>query len=483
VDVAGGAGEDNDPARKQLVADLDARKVWQEALANGVENPGLIIAAADFLFEHKFYDHAAEFLKANLRQGILVRPWVYEALAIALEASGGSPEEIRRARLSGLALDPQDAAGFMKAARTMADHKEYGRALAFCKKAAELEPNSPHPYAEALAFAEVARDTCSMEWAAGHLLRQDWPTDTRSLHLRAQAKLDMLADHLDADRRQTEATRLRAALKEVSRRDLVIRLSWEAGLSGAADLDLEVKEPGGSVCSSVHRQSPGGGTWTGVLVPEKKGQGLHVAYTAAQGFPGEYQVNIRRVWGEPLGGQARLEIIMNQGTPQEVRRLETVRVNNKSTLKVNLKEGRRIELAVVSPSALERPALKEEDVKERRILDRLRDIADPYYTAPPTGIRGSAGAGRASAEPAAPLTRKAALDMASNRDKERKQAEHIAFQTAMTPPGSGMNLSATATVSADQQYLRLSVTPMFRTSGATMPRPASNFPLIPGGAP
>src|SRR5262249_987026 len=39
VQVAGGAGEDNDPARKHktTVAELDPRTMWQEALANGVE--------------------------------------------------------------------------------------------------------------------------------------------------------------------------------------------------------------------------------------------------------------------------------------------------------------------------------------------------------------------------------------------------------------------------------------------------------------
>ena len=121
--------------------ELDPRKIWQEALANGLENPGLIIAAADFLVDHGLFLDAAEFLKANLRQGILVRPWVYEALAVALEGSGGSQEEIRRARLSAVALDPQNADGFLKAAQAMSDHKQYDRALAFCQQAAQLQPN------------------------------------------------------------------------------------------------------------------------------------------------------------------------------------------------------------------------------------------------------------------------------------------------------------------------------------------------------
>src|SRR5262249_25334995 len=71
--------------RRPPMADADPKTIWQEALARGVEDPGIIIATADYLVEAGRFDHAAEFLKANLRQGILVKPWVYEALAVALK--------------------------------------------------------------------------------------------------------------------------------------------------------------------------------------------------------------------------------------------------------------------------------------------------------------------------------------------------------------------------------------------------------------
>src|SRR5262249_52953639 len=76
AEAAAAAGEDRDPAKRKSPAakpaapDLDPRQVWQDALAQGVENPGLVIACADFLFERGLFEHAAEFLKANLRQGI-----------------------------------------------------------------------------------------------------------------------------------------------------------------------------------------------------------------------------------------------------------------------------------------------------------------------------------------------------------------------------------------------------------------------------
>src|SRR5207247_2450808 len=108
---------------------------------------GLIVACADFLATNGKWDHAAEFLKANLRQGIVVKPWVYESLAIALRESGGSPEEIERAEVSAAELEPMDAQGFLKASQAMAGQKRFDRAVAFCQQASQLEPGLVTPYA------------------------------------------------------------------------------------------------------------------------------------------------------------------------------------------------------------------------------------------------------------------------------------------------------------------------------------------------
>ena len=107
-------------------------------------------------------------------------------LAVALEESGGDPDEIRRVRLSGIALDPTDAQGFMSAARAMADRGEHDRALAFCKQAALLEPTDYHPYETALVYAENAKDVKGMEWAVSNLVSQDWPVDNLAIQANAQ---------------------------------------------------------------------------------------------------------------------------------------------------------------------------------------------------------------------------------------------------------------------------------------------------------
>jgi tetratricopeptide (TPR) repeat protein len=445
--------------------DIDPKTIWEDALAKSGGDPGLVIATADFLFEHEKYEHAAEFLKANLRLGIVVRPWVYEALAVAMEAAGGYPaDEIRRARLSGIALDPKGADGFLKAAQAMAEHKEWDRALAFCRQAAQLEPNVTRPYTEALAYAKLGKDAGGMEWAAGKLLGQDWPGDNEGLHSRAQAELDALAGTLAAQKRQAEADRLRATLQRLSERDVVVKISWQPGDSGPADFELEVKEPGGSICSSQLRMTPGGGALIGNTLKHLG----RVSYVNAQAYSGLYEVTIRRVWGRPLGGNVRLEVITHQGTAKEERRLETVRIDQKLSFKITLASGRRTEPAAVPPLAAQEPettvVAPESSV---RILSKLRDIADADQTGSDRGFQGGFSA---------PLSARPQLvDSSSSR-----QSDRLTYQEALASQ-SGVNLTARATVSADQQSIHLSLTPSFhtRTGPAT---PVIDLPLIPGGS-
>src|SRR5262249_37656935 len=129
--------------------DAEPREVWQKALNEGGADPGLIIATADYLVQAQRFDHAAEFLKAELRQGIVVGPWVYDALAVALRESKGSPEEIERAEVSAADLQPLDAGGFVKASESLAKQQHFGAAVAFCRQAAMLEPNVPFAYEDA----------------------------------------------------------------------------------------------------------------------------------------------------------------------------------------------------------------------------------------------------------------------------------------------------------------------------------------------
>ena len=71
-------------------------EVWNKAMNDGLFTPRQVIAVSDALAIGEKFDEVVALLKANLRQGVLVQPCVFDALALALRASGGSPEEIER---------------------------------------------------------------------------------------------------------------------------------------------------------------------------------------------------------------------------------------------------------------------------------------------------------------------------------------------------------------------------------------------------
>jgi hypothetical protein len=443
-------------------APLDPKKIWENALVKGVNDPGLIIAVADFLAERKLYNHLAEFLKAELRQGIVARAWVYEALAMALEASGGTPVEIERARLSAIDLQPLDAQGLVRASKTLADNKQYSRAIAYCRQAALLEPNVPYPYEEALMYAELAKDPTTVEWAAGNLLRQDWPVDNQDLHQKATTELKNFAQSLKTDNRTAEAERLQNSTGRLAERDLVIELTW----GGEADLDLEVLEPIGTRSSFLQRQTPGGG----ILLGDTLADNSRESYVAAKAFSGDYQVTIRRIWGRPLGGKATLEIIQHQGTSRETRHRETVVFDRSSSLTVTLADGRRTSAEYVPPpAATQRPKQSINPLEGDRVMQKLRALADPEY------MGGETRGGLAALGITPPPVRKL------SPQQLQSMADVTVYQTRLGPAErNGFDMTANASIGPDgQAWVKLS--PVFQTVNRTSTLPPVVNPLIPGG--
>ena len=99
---------------------------------------------------------------------------------------------------------------------------------------------------------QVTPDTIG--WAASNLLNRDWPAgDGVDYHAKTRDLLPKFVNRFAAAGMKADA--LKKALVEETQRDLVIELGWQ----GPADLDLTVVEPGGSVCSTTHKRSTGGG--------------------------------------------------------------------------------------------------------------------------------------------------------------------------------------------------------------------------------
>ena len=445
-----------DPAKLKI----DPQAYWQEALEKAGDNPSMVIAISDFLAMNRYFDHAADFLKANIRKGIVVKPWVYEALAIALRESGGSPAEIERAEVASIDLEPADGHGFLKAATTMAEMKRYTMALAFCKQAAHLEPNTSAPFEAAIKFAELADDTKAMDWAASNLMKQDWPADNKDLQELARIKSEALARKLKQS--GNDQAQNAASIKEKGRRDLVIKLAWQ----GDADLDLQVKEPVGSICNPTNTQTVGGGVFLGDSLTEA---GLET-YTAAEAFKGNYEIRVKKVWGKTLGDKAQVRVIHNQGTAQQHEEIFSIDLTKNAPLVVKVNEGRRTELAYVSPPSL-RPTSRSEKIRmvSKDVGTQLRDIADPEVTGFQRGTSIASGAIPIEMEAPAP----------SKNDGNDKILYQTRVQSFMK---NAMDVTTQVVLSSDRRSMRVSVTPVFESTANIKPgATVVNSSVIPGG--
>ena len=93
------------------------------------------------------------------------------------QADGPQPQ--CRAVEAGIDLDPKNPRSYLRAADAMNELGKPDQALAFCKRAAAIEPNAADPYSQSLVYLTSAKtvDSDAVQWAAGNLMRRDWATD------------------------------------------------------------------------------------------------------------------------------------------------------------------------------------------------------------------------------------------------------------------------------------------------------------------
>ncbi len=436
----------------------DPKKMWHDVIAGTIEDPGMIVAASEFLMDFNEYGHAAEVLKANLRKGLATDAWAHEALAVALQAAQASPDEVERAALSAVDLDPTDPKAYLRAAKAESDLKRGDLAVGFCKRAAALSPGLPGAYANALVYAGqtdgVKADV--VLWAADNLLSRDWPADGNDYQAEAKRRVEAIAGKFEAAGRGAEAAPLRKSIAEDARRDLVIELLW----TGAADLDLVVTEPTGAVCDATRPRTSGGGVLKADQLDQRDAAdvngegGRSELYAAASAFAGTYKVAVKKVFGNPVGGTALVKVTKFKGTPKQVDDIITVDFRGNKPVEVALDGGSRTEMAAI-------PAAADEG--------RLSTTGAPLSSGPSGfgggfGTAGSmtTGAGNANAGSGLPLV---------NPAVETRQAGASA---------GAADLRRTATVNPDRRTMRVTVNPVFAgLNGSTIPLPKVD--LLPGG--
>ena len=441
-----------DTARAVLArSGKDAGKVWNEAFDRAITDPNLVLGAAEAMADMGEYGHAAEALKAGLRKGRAGGGWAFDALTIALQQSQAAPAEVERAALSAVDLEPTDPKAYLKAAKAENELGQVDAAIAYCRRAADIEPNLPSTYANALVYAERSSDVKAdvVHWATANLLGRDWTADGVDYHQMTRDRVGTIAAKYEADGRPADAARLTDLLAEETTRDLVVEVRW----IGSADVDLSVTEPVGSVCTATHPRTTGGGVLKGDVL-EQRDDNRSEVYTASRGYAGTYEIAVKAALGQPVGNKAQLVVTKFAGTDRQELQVYTVDLADPRPIAVTLDAGSRTELATLPPV-------------DNTVRRETTDAASTYA---PTGMSAGAGAGSTNllTTPTSVNTARA-MPLVSTAAEEGVQA--------MTPGLPELRVSAK--VSADRSNVEMTVSPVFAQLAEDIPLPRVR--LLPGG--
>jgi len=245
----------------------------------------------------------------------------------------------------------------------------------------------------------------------------------------------------------------------------VIKLVYQ----GEADLDMKVREPAGSTCSVINRQSVGGGVFLGDSLSERaEDQGE--TYLAAEAFTGAYTVTVEKVWGAVAGNRATLRVIRHQGTPQESEEVVPVDLKSPQPLTVKLESGRRTELAYVPPPSAQAQTVSEGARAETlKVMAQLRNIASPELLGVERG-RGAMGGG-------APVVSAEPVKVSSPNPRDE-----VLYQTRVQSfVKNSLDVTQQVVLSADRRQVRINYAPNFDALGRSDRPPVVTSSVIPGG--
>jgi hypothetical protein len=397
------------------------------------------------------FDRASDLLAAAIASGH-GEPWMYESLAVSLEAAGRPASEVERALLSAADF-ASSTTHLFSLAQVLARFSLTERSLDICRQVVILEPQNREAYAMAMSLAEKTDDIEALAWACSGVLRHDWPTDQKELELRAARLARATIRRLEEASRTDEATFFRGVIDNSLVRDIEFTISW----SGEADVDLIVEEPTGAVCSVLSPVSNSGATLLADEEGEAGGETHRERYVVAQAFPGTYRLLVRRVWGEVAADTVTAEMVLHRGTDREERlRRQLVIGGEDLLLEVNVPEGRRQD--PIEDAQVARIVDEQAQVGRAVLAQQLNALADPSAEYSLSQSRGGTGGGT----PVLPPFGRGGV---------------AGYQPVISTLPDGANFSAIAVVSSDRRYVRVTPTPLFSGVGQV-----STFNFASGGA-
>ena len=315
----------------------DANKAWTEYFAS--VHPAAADVRATVRKHHKAgnYDEIISLVNGAIRNDE-IQPWMFEALGLAMKLGGKSQHEIERAFMSAVDFASSTESA-MEAAKYMLGAGMEKRAISVLMDITIENSSTVEPYLLGLNAAERIKDTEARKWAVLGVLSQEWPNG-KNVVKRAKTLAQVIRNSLQASGDDEALKEFNDSLAEAQQRDCIVEISY----TGDADVDLYVKEPGGTVCSRLIRRTTAGGVHEGDNAsagPNQSGM-ITERYVLAKGFAGDYQVIVRKQTGKVTSGKVNVDVRHNVNSAHETRESKLVDIGDTGALvNFTLAKGRR----------------------------------------------------------------------------------------------------------------------------------------------
>lgn len=421
---------------------------WSTMFANGPVDPGLIRDLVRDLMDSKQPEQVVRVIETAVRNN-QSQPWMYEALALAMQVAGHDQLDVERAVMS--VVDFTDSrADMLIAAQYLIDNGMESRAIRLLQDIASDDDSTPEVFVLGLRASSRIGDLDGVRWATTGILSQAWPRHPDVFRQAVLAAAE-LQQKLEEAGKTSELASYRSDLDEALRRDIVLELAW----TGDADLDLMVEEPGGSVCSRQASHTEAGGILMGDQYPRNAATNGETReyYVLPRGFTGDYRALIRKVSGQLTGDRATVTIHGHYNSSRQMTETRQVSVDSKGTLVLfNLVDGRRTES--VDSSRLQRLAGEQLVISREALAQQMGTPVSGSALGDYLASRGGSRAnGGLAGQPGAEL---------QDGGLVRRP---VGYQPVITNIFEGTSMQVNHATTADRLYVLLSVSPFF--SGVT----------------
>ncbi len=432
IDVTPAAGQSHADAWRQF---FDEQNVRAEAAR--VSDADVKVTVSQ-LVNHKKFAEAADVIREALIAG-MPQPWMFEALGTVLQLQGAPTAEIERALMSAVDLT-NNADEVFFAASYFARIGLEQRALELLRDLVQLNPLRTEPLGLALHIARKSQDPDALRWTTLAALKQAWRHDEAGFAEEARRAAEALVLTLEQEGQQEQAAALREEIAAAKVRDCEVTITW----SGEADLDLLVQEPGGTVCSLRDPRTTSGGVLLddASAFQQTDAQTVSETYVCPEAFSGDYKFVIRPIWGDVTAGKVTVDVVTHKGAANEKALRQQLPIDKAPIMvQFQLDEGRR---NVALDEQLVARSIEKQVAVNRSIL------AQSLETNASDNLADQLAASRLLAAQA----------LLNSRFRTA-----VGFRPVVTPLPEGTTLSASAVISADRRYVRITPSPLF--SGVT----------------